>query len=231
MAVESTVADSSETTATPEPVDSQVCRSSSSGRDSEQASPDSSSLVEGEPQSRPASAAAATATPASVIRSVKAEQEQQRPPRIEVIVGPRLFQPEFRPDQQVGSKQQRGAASNTWLVSSSTSPGPCYSRTMSPIPPVNVMGPPPPPPPQQQSLPPALIPVSAPPAASRPASKAGANQRIRKSTAQRRHHPSAAMDHEEPSSSIPEIGESLRKDISVARIFSSVVKKTGRSPP
>lgn len=224
MAVESTVADSSETTATPEPVDSEQQEQCRSARgDTEQASPDSSSLVEGEqqaappPSSRPSSAAA---HPASVIRSVKQEQElQQRPPRIEVIVGPRVFQPEFRPAQQVGSKRNisSAAGTNTPVVSSSTSPDPCFSRNMSPIPP-NVMGPPPPPPPPQPAhhhhhLPPGLIAIAAPPqqptgAGRSPAGpKAGQHQRIRKSTAGRRQH-QVALDQEEPSSSIPEIGES-----------------------
>jgi len=138
----------------------------------------------------------------SVIRSIRPSIKQEtmpvvvRPPRIEVIVGPRQFEAEFRPMQRINS-QQRMASSPTPrpahtgpVVSSSTSPGPSSSPS------VVIMGPPPPPPPPQ---PPALnlaVPKNKMP-------------RVRKSGGGQRRQQQPAIDQEEPSSSIPEIGKLL----------------------
>jgi hypothetical protein len=149
-------------------------------------------------------------------------------PRIDVIVNPHQFQPEFRPMMMQQSRrsikrfpQLNGGNNNaSAVVSSSTSPGP--SRRTSPPPPPQqpvqqrshntVMGPPPPP--ALLSSPLAAIPKngsqnsssSTPVAKSTPSTNGG---RIRKSTAgAHRRQLASQLDHaEEPSSSIPEIGK------------------------
>lgn len=208
MAVETNVADSSETV-----VSNIVNRSDHSDVASEQSasSPDSS-CVPDEQQSSSATVQQEMEPHhhhRSVIRLIRPEllikeevnDNMTTPPRIDVIVNPQQFQPEFRPVMLHHQRHRvkRPAANASGVVSSSTSPGPS-SRTPPPPPIRNgtIMGPPPPPPPPAVPALPAL-----------PKNGAGAKSppgRIRKSTAgtQRRH----PADHEEPSSSIPEIGKS-----------------------
>ena len=222
MAVESTVdADSSETV-----VPSMNEEVSEGTSNSEQASPDSSCVLDeqtnvndsqqqetGEMETPP------PRRQSSVIRLIRPEllMKEERiadmtPPRIDVIVNPHQFQPEFRPVMRRLNNIKRpssngGGTNASAVVSSSTSPGPS-SRTPPPTS-VVLMGPPPPP-----------AAVAAPTAAKNGAAKSPPGQRIRKSTAgAQRRHPASPPDHEEPSSSIPEIGKSF-----ITTLFSSFVR-------
>ena len=216
MAVETTVADSSETVVPDcDPVEGSS--SNSDSYSSEQASPDSS-IMDEQIQTMPHDQQEMTMQPLqrrqnSGIRLIRPELLMKKEhvlngatsaPRIDVIVNPHQFQPEFRPmvQQQRRPIKRFPQSSNnpSAVVSSSTSPGPS-SRTPPPARSSNnaiVMGPPPPP---------ALL--SPPPAAVAKSPPSG-QQRIRKSTAgvHRRHLSSHPDYAEEPSSSIPEIGKS-----------------------
>lgn len=271
MAVETTVADSSETVVASMNRSDPVEGSSSSTNNScasEQASPDSSCVIMDEqvqtahdPQQQQQQQQAesvcsamdttTTTTPPqsrqnSVIRLIRPELLMKEehvsgatdftssPPRIDVIVNPHQFQPEFRPMMQYIQQRRsikRPSTANvnnaSAVVSSSTSPGPS-SRT--PPPPQHllvqqqqqrpnnsvVMGPPPPP---------ALLLLPPPPMAILPknsgqnsnkSTPANGQQRIRKSTAgAHRRYLATPLDHEEPSSSIPEIGKSHLKIIHI----------------
>lgn len=223
MAVESNVADSSETVVV---LPSTIMNNNRhpAGTNSEQASPDSSCVDEqGADRQQETITNDQTESnhrrQSSVIRLIRPEllmkeehgNDQMAPPRIDVIVNPsHQFQPEFRPMLQQqrrltnNNNNIKRSTNNHSVVSSSTSPGPSNRMTPPPPPlpssrhnPAIVMGPPPPPPAQ-----PALLPKSG-------ANKSPPGQRIRKSTAgTQRRHPASPPDHEEPSSSIPEIGKS-----------------------
>jgi hypothetical protein len=241
MAVETTVADSSETVVICDPIEGN--NSNSNSCSSDQASPDSSCIVMDE-QIQTIHDQQEIEMPLrrqnSVIRLIRPELLMKEEhvlsatdlstsaPRIDVIVNPHQFQPEFRPMMMQQSRrsikrfpQLNGGNNNaSAVVSSSTSPGP--SRRTSPPPPPQqpvqqrshntVMGPPPPP--ALLSSPLAAIPKngsqnsssSTPVAKSTPSTNGG---RIRKSTAgAHRRQLASQLDHaEEPSSSIPEIGK------------------------